>query len=74
MTMKGYKIKIENTTELRDSRACDIAFQAGKDCCGLGFYKNGITELYVYGKFSDYVRVYSALRNNGFVIADREEL
>ncbi len=57
------------TIESRDLlyKAADIAFQAGKGACGLVIGGERNTHLFfICGKFSDMVRVYSALKNNGF--------
>jgi hypothetical protein len=48
----------------------EIAFQAGKDACGLVSYSDGCSSCYVHGKFSDYVRVRSALMHNGYKILE----
>lgn len=64
MRSSGYKIytKHEDTDKALDN-VCNIAFQTGAWC---GFHKEGNTEFYVWGKFSDMVRVYSALKRNGY--------
>ncbi len=62
---------IANAYDVLD-KATAVAFQAGKNTCGLGISTGGkepIVKLYGYGKHSDAVRVYSALRNNGYTIA-----
>lgn len=62
-----YNITIEHQdTDKEIDKVCNIAFQAGKDCMGYGFHEGGATEFGLYGKFSDMVRVYSALKNNGY--------
>jgi len=61
--MNGYKIY---TSYDGTDKQANIAFQSGKGTCVCGFHKDGTSEFYVWGKFSDMVRVYSALRNNGY--------
>lgn len=64
--MKEYKIAVTTSTDKELDRACDIAFPAGKGYCGAGFTKDSLTEFYVFGKHSDMVRVFSALKRNGY--------
>lgn len=69
MKNSGYNLHIKHDDTLSAvDRACDIAFPAGKGAAGAGFHNGGDTRFYVWGKFSDMVRVYSALRNNGYVV------
>lgn len=63
--MKEYVIKTVCSSKGLEN-ASGIAFQSGKGACGLVTYNHPIAEVYVWGKFSDMVRVYSALKNNGF--------
>ena len=72
--MKTYKITVVidyDAKYVKLDRACGIAFQSGKGFCGCGFSDKNITEFYVFGKFCDYVRVCSALKNNGFKIISK---
>lgn len=65
--ISGYNITIKHGyTDKEIDKVCNIAFQSGKDKCGCGFHQNGVSSFYIYGKFSDMVRVYSALKNNGY--------
>lgn len=62
-----YNITIEHQdTDKEINKVCNIAFLSGKGHVGCGFHERGITNFYVDGKFSDMVRVYSALKNNGY--------
>lgn len=64
MKNSGYKIYTTHPdTDKALDRICNIAFQAGAGC---GFHQEGKTQFYVWGKFSDMVRVYSALKRNGY--------
>ena len=65
--MLEYKIYLSHINTDRElDNVCNIAFQSGKGACGCGFHKDGDTEFYICGTFSDMVRVFSALRNNGY--------
>lgn len=67
--MKGYKIYTAYDGAGRDlARQCNIAFQSVGGACGCSFHKDGKSEFYIWGKFSDMVRVYSALKNNGYLV------
>jgi hypothetical protein len=71
----GYNITIKHEdTDKELNKACNIAFQSGKDKCGCGFHQKGVSEFYVYGKISDMARVYSALKNNGYKLAVTREV
>lgn len=50
----------------------DIAFAAGKGCCGLIFSNNIVHTVYGYGKHSYAVRVYAALAANNIRIISLE--
>ena len=65
---KEYNIHIITNNDDELDKACSIAFDSGKGYCGCGFTEFPLTRFYIYGKFHDYVRVYAALKNNGFRI------
>ena len=47
-------------------KACEIVFESGKGCCGFKFKQGLNLEFNICGRFCDMVRVYSALKNNGY--------
>jgi hypothetical protein len=67
MPKKEYKLDVYTPYDDNSLiHVCDIAFDSGKGACGLIVTKHCVTTVFVYGKFVDAVRVYSALKNNGY--------
>jgi hypothetical protein len=65
--VKGYNLHTTYDGTYKDiDRQCNIAFQSGKGACGSSLHEKGNSTYYVWGKFSDMVRVYSALKRNEY--------
>lgn len=61
----GYKIFTTNDSV---DKLCNIVYQAGKGAVGCSFHKGNESEIYVWGKFSDMVRVWSAMKRNNYSV------
>jgi hypothetical protein len=63
---------IKDKIETKDTKALDsftnVVFDSAKHCVGVIFSEHNIHKIHGWGKHSDAVRVYSALKNNKYNI------